>query len=237
MESLFSFVAPPSPCGYLPEQIWSLEYEQFLRISPVEYLQRLREGWRRFGSTLFRPRCPTCTACRSLRVLVDEFQPNRSQRRNRKVNEEEVRLEIGPPAATRSKLRLYDRYHSFQAETKGWPDRPAKDVPSYVEAFIDNPFPTKEYCYYLDYQLVGVGYVDVLPGGMSAIYFYYEPDERRRGLGTWNVLNILDEAAAAHIPHVYLGFYVADCPSLAYKGRFRPHELRSSDGCWRQPDD
>ena len=33
-----------------------------------------------------------------------------------------------------------------------------------------------------------MSYVDVLPAGLSAIYFYYEPDLRHLSLGTWNVL-------------------------------------------------
>jgi arginyl-tRNA--protein-N-Asp/Glu arginylyltransferase len=236
MESLFSFVAPPSRCSYLPRETWSLEYEQFLALSPTEYLQRLSGGWRRFGSTLFRPRCPSCNACRSLRVLVDEFKPDRSQRRNRKMNGREIRLQIGPAEVSRDKLDLYDRYHAFQAAHKGWPEHPAKDIPSYVESFVDNPFPTKEYCYFLEGRLVGVGYVDELPGAMSAIYFFYEPSERQRGLGTWHILSLLDQAAARSIPHVYLGYYVADCPSMAYKRRFWPHELLSAAEAWHKPN-
>jgi arginyl-tRNA--protein-N-Asp/Glu arginylyltransferase len=236
MESLFSFVAPPSRCSYLPREIWSLEYEQFLAITPAEYVQRLGEGWRRFGSTLFRPRCSSCNACRSLRVLVDKFEPDRSQRRNRNRNAREIQLRIGPPKVAREKLDLYDRYHAFQAEHKGWPEHPAKDEPSYVESFVDNPFSTKEYCYYFEGRLVGVGYVDDLPGAMSAIYFFYEPQERHRGLGSWHILSLLDQAAARSIPHVYLGYYVADCPSMAYKSRFRPHELLSAAGAWHKSD-
>jgi leucyl-tRNA---protein transferase len=232
MESLFSFVTPPSRCSYLPRENWSLEYEQFLSISPTEYLQRLREGWRRFGSTLFRPRCSACNACRSLRVLVDQFRPNRSQRRNCKSNESEVRLQIGPPEVTREKLDLYDRYHAFQTALKGWPEHPAKDASSYVESFVDNPFPTQEYCYYLEHRLAAVGYVDELPGGNSAIYFFYEPKLRQRGLGTWHILTLIGHAAAKRVPHLYLGYCVADCPSLAYKSRFRPHELRLPAGVW-----
>jgi arginine-tRNA-protein transferase len=236
MESLFKFVAPPSPCGYLPDQTWSLEYERLLHILPEEYLQRLNANWRRFGTTLFQPRCPACTACRSLRVKVDQFQPDRSQRRNRRLNQLDIRLRIGEPSVTKAKLLLYDRYHAFQTETKGWPDRPAKDVESYVESFIDNPFPTKEYCYYLGDRLVGVGYVDDLPGGYSAIYFFYDPDQRRRGLGVWNVLSMIEQAATQRIPHVYLGYFVPGCSSMSYKARFQPHEILSPSGHWQRPD-
>ena len=236
MQSLFSFVAPPSRCSYLASENWSLEYEQFLSISPAEYLQRLSEGWRRFGSTLFRPRCSTCKACRSLRVLVDHFRPDRSQRRNRRLNEPGIHLQIGSPEVTREKLDLYDRYHAFQSACKGWPEHPAKDARSYVESFVDNPFPTKEYCYYEEGRLVAVGYVDELPGGMSAIYFFYEPSVKHRGLGTWHILTLIDQAAGQRVPHLYLGYCVADCPSLAYKSRFRPNEMRSAAGIWCTPD-
>jgi len=233
MESLIRFTAPPSQCGYLPDRNWSLEYEHVAAASAAEYGRRLQEGWRRFGHTMFRPRCPTCTACRSLRVVVEHFRPDRSQRRARKANEGEVELRIGTPRVTRSRLALYDRYHAFQSDSKGWPQHPAKDPESYAESFVYNPFPVEEWCYYLGKELVGVGYVDVLPEAMSAIYFFYDPAERRRSLGTWNVLRIIEEAAQRHLPHVYLGYFVAGCPSLAYKGTFVPNETLGAAGEWR----
>jgi arginine-tRNA-protein transferase len=232
METLFQYVAPPSRCGYLPDRLWSLEYEMLAGMTPADYQERLLTGWRRFGSMVFRPRCPSCTACRSLRVLVDRFRPNRSQRRAQKRNQGEVVLRIGPPEISRAKLRLYDAYHAFQAEHKGWPLHPARDVDSYFESFANNPFPTEEWCYYLKERLVGVGYVDVLPAGMSAIYFFSDPAERDRSLGTWNVLSIIAECAARRLPHLYLGYYVADCGSLAYKGNFSPNQVLGPDGTW-----
>ena len=51
MESLFRYVAAPGPCGYLPEERWSLEYEYVGALSRGEYLVRMLEGWRRFGTT------------------------------------------------------------------------------------------------------------------------------------------------------------------------------------------
>ena len=58
MKSHFRYLAPPSRCGYLPDQAWRLEYEVVRQLSPGEYLERMLQGWRRFGDTLFRPRCP-----------------------------------------------------------------------------------------------------------------------------------------------------------------------------------
>jgi leucyl-tRNA---protein transferase len=183
---------------------------------------------------LFRPSCSSCRACRSLRVDVARFRPNRSQRRNRKLNQSDFRLDIGPPVLTRQKLDLYDRYHAFQAATKGWPDHGPKDAAEYRDSFTSNPVPVEEWHYMLAGRLVGVGYVDRLPEGLSAIYFFYDPAERNRGLGTWNVLNVIERAAQLGLPHVYLGYYVAGSASLEYKANFAPNEIRGTEGRWRE---
>jgi arginine-tRNA-protein transferase len=233
MQSLLQYVAPPSQCGYLPDQTWRLEYELVAELSPREYMERMVRGWRRFGTTLFRPRCLACRQCRSLRVVVDQFRPDRSQQRARKRNEGEIKLHIGRPSVTRAKLTLYDRYHAYQSNAKGWPFHPPKDARGYADSFVDNPFPTEEWTYSLGAKLVGVAYVDTLPGGLSAIYCFYEPDLRDRSLGTWNILTVIHEAARRRLPHVYLGYYVAGCTSMEYKGRFGPNQLLEADGEWR----
>src|SRR5688500_12980874 len=101
MESLFPFLPPPSRSGDLPEQLWQLEYEYVGALSAAEYMERMRAGWRRFGGTLFRPRCSACQACQSLRVVVEKFRPNRSQRRTRQANQGVLELRIGKPAVSR----------------------------------------------------------------------------------------------------------------------------------------
>lgn len=233
MQSVFRFVTLPSQCHYLPGETSQMEYEVVAAATPGEYRRRMHDGWRRFGYTMFRPRCQACQACQSLRVLVDRFQPNRSQRRVRAMNEHSVRLEVGEPSATPEKLELYDRYHAYQSAAKDWPTIPPKELEEYVSSYVHNPFPTLEYCYYLDSRLIGVGYVDKLPGALSAIYYFYDPDQRRRSPGTWNVLSVIDSAAAQGIPYVYLGYHVVGCPSLEYKANFVPNEVRHADGRWR----
>jgi arginine-tRNA-protein transferase len=232
MEIAFQYLAPPSSCGYLPDQTWRLEYEIVTDLSRAEYMERMLQGWRRFGGMLFRPRCPGCAACRSLRVVAGRFQPSRSQRRNVQANQDAIQVRIGKPAVSRAKLDLYDRYHAFQTKNKAWPEHAPKDAHEYARSFVENPFPTQEWCYFLRDRLVGVSYVDDLPGGLSAIYFFYDPDERQRGLGVFNVLNLIAQARARKIPHVYLGYYVVGCQSMAYKANFTPNQVRSPDGTW-----
>jgi arginine-tRNA-protein transferase len=56
---------------------------------------------------------------------------------------------------------------------------------------LENPFRTEEWTYYLGNRLIAVGYVDAHPEGLSAIYCYYDPTERARSLGTFNILSLL----------------------------------------------
>ena len=196
MLSLFTFTTEPGPCGYLPDRDWSLNYEVVGELTPLEYQERLKEGWRRFGYSLFRPACPSCRMCLSIRVPVATFRPDRSQRRALAANCD-VDVVVGRPEATREKLNLYDRFHEYQHATRGWPHDGPASAADYVESFVDHPFPTEEWRYLRDGRLIGVGYVDALPEALSAIYFYYDPKVRDSSPGTYNVLAILRAAAAA----------------------------------------
>jgi arginine-tRNA-protein transferase len=167
-----------------------------------------------------------------LRVDVARFRADRSQRRARKANEESVRLRIGNPSVTPENLALFDRFHLERSETRGWRHE-AGDAAEFAETFLLNPFPTQEWRYYLDDVQIGVGYVDELAGGLSAIYFARDPAYRDRSLGTWNVLCLLDRARALRLPHVYLGYHSEGCPSLQYKARFQPNQRLGDDGAWR----
>jgi len=233
MQIQYSFLSPPGRCGYLPAQTWSLRYEVVRELDAREFGELLQIGWRRFGTALFRPECAACRRCQSIRVPVTNFKADRSQKRAWKSNTGTVTLTIGAPSVSAAKLKLHDKFHEFQSEAKGWPGHGPKDAAGYEDSFVNNPFPTEEWCYWLGDRLIGVGYVDPVPVGLSAIYFFYDPAERGRSLGTFNVLNVMAEAAKRGLPHVYLGYYVAGCASLEYKARFQPNEVRDPDtGDW-----
>jgi arginine-tRNA-protein transferase len=234
MISLATFLSPPDTCGYLPDRTWQLHYEFVSQATPAEYEERLKLGWRRFGRAWFRPQCPACTSCQPMRIDVAKFQPDRSQRRNQKQHVNATRLEIGDPTVTDDKLALYDRYHRFQITNVGWSPKPPKDAEEYFNSFADNPFPTEEWCYYRDGKLVGIGFVDALPESLSALYFFHEPWLRPLGLGTWNVLSCVTEAARRKLPFVYLGYYVKGCRSSEYKGKYGPSEVMDwADKNWK----
>src|SRR5580658_9363590 len=100
MTELVRIVEQPRLCSYLPTQTASLELYAMTEVSPAEYTDLLARGWRRFGWQFFRPACPRCQECRSIRVLAQEFLPSAGQRRVLR-NNEGVRRELHPLFAVR----------------------------------------------------------------------------------------------------------------------------------------
>jgi leucyl-tRNA---protein transferase len=192
-------------------------------------MDRLREGWRRFGYVIFRPECGSCRMCQSLRVPVSTFTPGESQRRAWRKNRTSITVRIESPSSTPAKLKLFAKFQRYGHEAKGWPADGGDDL----GLMLANPFRTEEWNYYAGDRLIGVGYVDALSDGLSAIYFYYDPAERHRSLGTYNVLCLLASARERGVAHVYLGYYVEGCRSLEYKARFRPNEVLGERGTWQ----
>jgi leucyl-tRNA---protein transferase len=224
MKSLYTFATPPHSCSYLPDRTASMRYELVQDATAAEYGERMRAGWRRFGHALFRPECPTCKSCLPLRVDAARFAPSRNLKRVANLNAGTLTLTVCEPEVSDEKLHLYDRFHAFQSDFKDWPFKMPETAYDYAESFVNNPFRTEEWCYHLAGELVGVGYVDVVPDGLSMIYFFYDPAVRDRSPGTWNVLCGLSSAKARGLPWVYLGYFVDGCRSLEYKGRFGPNQ-------------
>lgn len=232
METILRSTEPVSPCSYVAEHLCLREYHYVSKIAPDEYMALLLGGWRRFGYMLFRQNCLGPDGCRSLRIDAAGFKAARSHRRAHKANAGIVRLRIGTPAITPEKVAVFERFQADRSETRGWSPYEPGAADDFVRSLSSNPFPTQEWCYFLGEALIGVGYVDELSGGLSAIYFARDPAYRDRSLGTWNVLCLINRARALALPHVYLGYHTDGCPSLRYKAGFRPHE-RLDDGVWR----
>ncbi len=230
---LDQFVTDPEPCAYLPEQTSRLLYEVAAQLSPDEYEARMNAGWRKFGAFLFRPVCPNCRECRAIRILVDEFEPDRSQRRCLERNAD-LTVRFAHPTVDAERVALYNRYHAAQNTSKGW-DEVVKTEESYTNSFLRNPLPTGvEVSVWEQETLCGVAITEVTPNVVSGIYHFHKPDEsaRKRSLGTFVILQTLELARRLHKPYAYFGYYVAGCGSLSYKARYQPCEIRTDSGEW-----
>lgn len=220
----FEFVENQRPCSYLPEETASLQYRVAMLLAPERYGELLRRGWRRHGMMLFRPQCPRCVQCRSLRIPVREFRPSKSQRRILKANSA-VDVRIGPARVTPEHIDLYNAYHADMSQRRGWREQSVTEE-EYEAAFLagNHPF-AREMQYRLDGRLIGLGLVDVLPQGLSSIYFFHDPAVRKSAPGVFSILCELELCRREQIDWLYLGYWIQRCDSMAYKADYRPHEL------------
>ncbi|MCJ7764716.1 MAG: arginyltransferase, partial [Thiovulaceae bacterium] len=72
-------------------------------------------------------------------------------------------------------------------------------------------------------RLIGIDLIDILPNGISSIYFYYDPDYSHLSPGKYSMLQQIIYAKAHHLEWIYMGYYVKECQSLAYKGGYKPY--------------
>ncbi len=221
----------PQSCPYLPGRVIRVDGLHFRYLASEAYQSLLDQGFRRSGRMVYRPCCPNCRECRSLRVPVAAFQPSRSQRRTLRRNTD-LRTVIGPPKFEPRKVDLYDRY--LQNVHNGILSGTSDELRRFL---YDSPTDTLEMSYWLDDRLVGVGIVDRTPRALSSVYFYYDPAERRRRLGIFSALREIEECRRQGLAFWYAGFYVRDCAKMSYKAGFRPFELLALDGTWsKMPD-
>ncbi len=224
---LRTFVHHSPNCGYLADRDSSLDFKIMVDVDPSELESMLVRGWRRFGPSYFRPRCAHCNECVGIRVLVNEWVASRSQRRVLQQNKD-LQVMMGPPQTDERRLALYRKWHEFRERERGW-EPSVLDAEGYgIEFAFPHPA-ARELSYWLRTehgpQLIAVGLCDATPAAWSAIYCYYDPSFAKRSLGVFNVLTQLLIAKQKALPHVYLGFRVKPCPSMAYKSKFIPHEL------------
>ncbi len=224
MEILVQFKTAPQRCPYIPSETASLEYRVVGDISEEAYAELLRRGWRRFGREFFRPACPHCAACRSIRIPVDRFLPSRSQRRALQCNTD-IRTVVTRPTVTLDHLRLYRDYHADMSRCKGWPPA-VVSATEYQGIFLEGDWSfAREFQYYDGERLIGVGLADVVPGALSSVYFFHDPAWRPRSPGVFSILRQWKYAQQHGLAWQYLGYWIAACSSMSYKSRYRPHEI------------
>lgn len=215
------------PCPYLPGRDARYRATAAETIDPLLYHDFMDRGFRRSGRMIYQPICDGCRQCVQLRVPVETFAPTKSQRRAHRRNVDVI-VEVATPMPTREKLELYARYCAhWHGHTE----------PETAEGFIDflyaSPVESIEFTYRVGDRIIGVGICDVCELSLSSVYFYFDPDEAGRSLGTMSVLREIEFCRERGIPHWYAGFWVRDCAAMAYKANFGPAEVLDMDGTWR----
>ncbi len=220
------YASSPEPCGYLPErQSISAFANPYVDMDAETYNDLIQFGFRRSGGYLYRPHCPDCSACISLRVRVEEYRLSRNDRRNRKRNGD---LSVQPVAAKFSEehFELYRRYVNARHGDGSMANPTRSD---YHRFLICDWAETRFLEIRQGRRLLGVAVTDVTESGLSAVYTFFDPEERARSLGHYAILSQIELAREQGYPYLYLGYWIADCDKMRYKSRYRPAEIFVND--------
>ncbi len=224
------FLTPPHKCGYLPERDAVTIFVDPRRRPNVKiYTALSQHGFRRSGDHVYRPQCPSCSACVAVRVPVDEFVPRRVQRRTLRVNAD-VTLTPKPPVYHPEHFALYERYIKAR-HSGGSMENPDPD--SYVEFLSARWADTVFYEFRAGAHLLAVAVVDHLEDALSAVYTFYDPEQATRSLGRLAVLKQIELARALQVRWLYLGYWIAACRKMSYKAEYQPLEYFDA-GEWRR---
>ena len=145
----------------------------------------LAAGYRRNGNCLYTMRCWDCRACLPIRLKVDDFTPNRNQRRCPKRNADlQVyvdSLQLDDEHLSLCDLFLQTRYPREHNRAQGY----------YGEFFCNSIADTVQLQIRHQERLLGASIIDLGRNYLNAVYFYFDPGEARRSLGTFNILSLL----------------------------------------------
>ncbi|MDJ0894061.1 MAG: arginyltransferase [Alphaproteobacteria bacterium] len=221
------------PCPYIEEKI---ERHLLTDLTGPD-AQRAHDalasaGFRRSHNIIYRPACPDCQACVPVRVLAPDFVPSRTQRRVLAANEN-VLVKTKQPRATPEQYRLFKRYQTAR-HCGGEMSR--MDFGDFAAMVEETPVETCMFEFRTqDGHLAAACLTDELADGLSAVYSFFDPDLSQQSIGTYVILWLIREALRRDVPYLYLGFWIANSPKMAYKARFKPLEMFGPQG-WRRID-
>lgn len=186
----------------------------------------LASGYRRNGNIIYNMHCAECKACIPLRIDPKEFIPSRSQKRVLRKNQD-LTVEINPLTCSEENLELLGKFLDSR-----YPAREGLPLDYYTGFFLNNITNTVEFSYRIYSKLIGVSIVDLSTDWLNVVFFYFDPAEKKRSPGTYNILYLIEFCLQQKIKFIYLGYWIEGVDAMSYKANFKPHYV-FRDSTWK----
>jgi len=208
------YTTTPYGCSYLPGRIARSQVATPIRM---------------IDSSIYSELVHLCNECQPVRLDVNQFVANRSQRRTLTRN---ASLTVRDCDLTFHEEH-YLLYRDYQAKRHpgGGMDQDSRE--QYVQFLLQTHVTSRLVEFRENGVLRMVSIIDVLDDGLSAIYTFYDCEVPHAGYGTFGILWQIAECRRAGLPWLYLGYWIRDSKKMAYKENFQPlHVLRN--GQWQR---
>ncbi len=235
LQKLQFYVTAGYSCGYLPNKLaQSLIATPQHLVNAEVYSNLIQQGFRRSGKFAYRPHCENCQECVPVRISLQSFTPNRSQKRAFKQHQN-LTATILPVVFHEEHYALYAAYqrarHSDHTKQNEKTTEPVDDAEQYQNFLCQTNVESVLLEFRENNQLKMVSVIDIVRDGISAVYTYYDANDEKASYGTYNVMWQIAWAKSLGLPYLYLGYWIKDSQKMAYKQNYKPLE-KLIDGEW-----
>ena len=199
-------------------------------VTPEQYDFLLAHAWRHFGSHFFRYNFgiyeDEIRRVIPLRIRLADLKISKSQRRVLRRNAD-LEVSIGPYKITSETHELFER-HKRRFKT---------GVPDTIYDFIardaaSSPTELLEISVRDNGKLLATSFFDLAECSVSAIYGCFDPEETRRSLGIFTMLNVMEYASQIGLEFYYHGYAYEGSSFYDYKKSFAAIEAFDWNGTW-----
>lgn len=200
------------------------------RVTPEQMDALWAAGWRHFGTEFFRYSVALHRGYKyvtPLRVELAKFTPSRSQRRVAAKNRD-LRVVIRASFIDAEKEAMFDRHKL----------RFAENTPDSIHGFLSSrpasvPCTNREIAVYAGERLIAVTFLDIGHEATSGVYAIFEPDEGRRSLGVFSILECIRYSRELGYKYYYPGYAYREPSVYDYKKRFAGLEYLAWGEGWK----
>jgi arginine-tRNA-protein transferase len=172
-------------------------------------------------------------------VKSKDFSQNKSQKRIWRQNKD-IKIDVMEAYGTSDQFELLKKYLLTRHSTGGMAEMDEFEYAEMVDSspvkttLVEYREPPRDDDNLNSGKLIGAALTDVLSDGFSMVYSFFDPDSKRKSLGTFIIIDHIERAKAQSLPYVYLGYWVKGSSKMDYKDKFQPLERLSTIG-WK-PD-